>query len=170
MALLGEVDFLETETFPGPRVGYLTGAENPETPASKLIYCIVNRGRCNGLEIPRIIHDVDVLACFKMGHDVWSREHCIASLQRLWKDFPDARRFFLGDAVRILINQGQFSKNAVTERELMCFALGCEFGHALIGTFLPAMEFWKGAFAEGRVAFYSATSHRDTTVVSHLWA
>jgi hypothetical protein len=78
------------------------------------MYCIENRGRCNELGIPRIIHDADILTCIKMGDDFWSREHCIASLQGLWKEFPDARRLFLGDAVRILLNQGQFSKNAAT--------------------------------------------------------
>jgi phenylpyruvate C(3)-methyltransferase len=92
---------------------------------------------------------VDLLTCFLMGHDFWPRENCIASLRRLRAAFPNVRRFFLGDTVRILLDQSSGSKHAVTERDVPCFTLGFEFGHALMDAFIPTMEDWENVFAEG---------------------
>lgn len=93
--------------------------------------------------------DVDLLTCFLMGHDFWPRENCIVSLQRLRTAFPKARRFFLGDTVRILLSQTADSKYAVMEDNVPSFTLGFEFGHALMNTYIPTMEDWEGIFDEG---------------------
>ena len=91
---------------------------------------------------------VDLLTCFMMGHDFWPRDNCVATLQRLRKAFPKARRFFLGDATRILVD-GTRSKHAVSDDNIPCFTLGFEFGHAMMGVYLPTMEEWDGVFVEG---------------------
>ena len=91
---------------------------------------------------------VDLLTCFMMGHDFWPRENCVATLQRLRKAFPKVRRFFLGDATRILVD-GAHSKYAVSDDNIPTFTLGFEFGHAMMGVYLPTMEEWEGVFVEG---------------------
>ncbi|KAI9793814.1 MAG: hypothetical protein M1835_006972 [Candelina submexicana] len=91
---------------------------------------------------------VDLLTCFMMGHDFWPREKCVATLQRLRKAFPKARRFLLGDATRILLDSAR-SKHAITEDNVPVFTLGFEFGHAMMGVYLPTIEEWEGVFAEG---------------------
>ena len=90
----------------------------------------------------------DLLTCFMMGHDFWPRDNCVATLQRLRKAFPKARRFLLGDATRILLDSAH-SKHAVTEDSVPVFTLGFEFGHAMMGVYLPTMEEWEGVFVEG---------------------
>jgi hypothetical protein len=92
--------------------------------------------------------DVDLVTCFLMGHDFWPREHCIASLKRLREAFPKARRFLMGDATRALLNTAG-SAHAVKVSDVPTFTLGFEFGHAMMGVFLPTMEDWEGVFAEG---------------------
>jgi phenylpyruvate C(3)-methyltransferase len=57
---------------------------------------------------------VDLLTCFMMGHDFRPRDNCVATLQRLRKAFPKARRFLLGDTTRILLDSAR-SKHSVTE-------------------------------------------------------
>ena len=91
---------------------------------------------------------VDLLTCFMMGHDFWPRDNCVATLQRLRKAFPKARRFLLGDATRILLDNAG-SKYTVTEDNVPIFTLGFEFGHAMMGVHLPTMEEWEGVFEEG---------------------
>ena len=91
---------------------------------------------------------VDLLTCFMMGHDFWPREKCIATLQRLHKAFPNARRFLLGDTTRILLDNPR-SKHAVTEDNMPIFTLGFEVGHAMMGVCLPTIEEWEGVFGEG---------------------
>ena len=91
---------------------------------------------------------VDLLTCFMMGHDFWPRENCVATLQQLRKVFPKVRRFLLGDATRILLDTAR-SKHAVSEDNVPIFSLGFEFGHAMMGVYLPTMEEWDGVFAEG---------------------
>lgn len=93
---------------------------------------------------------VDLLTCFMMGHDFWPRDDCVATLRRLRTAFPKARRFLLGDATRILLdNDAGGSKYAVTEDDVPVFTLGFEFGHAMMDVYLPTMEEWEGVFEEG---------------------
>ncbi|KAL5379001.1 hypothetical protein PMIN04_007726 [Paraphaeosphaeria minitans] len=92
--------------------------------------------------------EVDLLTCFLMGHDFWPRENCVASLKRLREAFPKARRFLMGDATRVLLNTAG-SSYAVKVTNVPTFTLGFEFGHAMMGVYLPTMEDWEGVFAEG---------------------
>ena len=92
--------------------------------------------------------NVDLLTCFMMGHDFWPRDNCIATLQRLRIAFPQTRRFLLGDATRILLDSAG-SKHAVTDDNVPIFTLGFEFGHAMMGVYLPTLEEWEGVFVEG---------------------
>lgn len=91
---------------------------------------------------------VDLLTCFMMGHDFWPRDNCVATLQRLKKAFPKARRFLLGDTTRALMNNSR-SKYAVSADNVPIFTLGFEFGHAMMGVYLPTIEEWEGVFIEG---------------------
>jgi phenylpyruvate C(3)-methyltransferase len=94
--------------------------------------------------------NVDLLTCFMMGHDFWPRQNCVDSLQRLRKAFPRARRFLLGDATRILLNRDKDpSVHAVNEDGVPIFTLAFEFGHAMMGVYIPTIEEWHGVFAEG---------------------
>jgi cyclopropane fatty-acyl-phospholipid synthase-like methyltransferase len=94
--------------------------------------------------------NVDFLTCFMMGHDFWPRENCVATLQRLRTAFPKARRFLLGDATRILLNTDKSrSKHAISSSNVPIFTLGFEFGHALMGVYIPTIEEWEGVFKEG---------------------
>lgn len=106
-------------------------------------------------------YQVDLLTCFMMGHDFWPRDNCVATLKRLRKAFPNVRRFFLGDSMRILLD-GAGSKHAVSDDDIPVFTLGFEFGHALMGVYLPTMEDWEGVFVEGgwrRVESHLIESH-----------
>ena len=92
--------------------------------------------------------NVNLLTCFMMGHDFWPRENCVGTLQRLRKAFPKVNRFLLGDTTRVLLdNDG--SKHSVTEANVPIFTLGFEFGHAMMGVYLPTLQDWEGVFTEG---------------------
>lgn len=82
---------------------------------------------------------VDLLTCFMIGHDFWPRDNCVATLQRFRKAFPEARRFLLGDATRILLDNAG-SKYAVTKDNVPVFTLGLEFSHAMMDVYSPTME------------------------------
>lgn len=92
--------------------------------------------------------NVDLVTCFLMGHDFWPRDNCVATLQQISRAFPRARRFFLGDTTRILLDDPT-GRHAVTEHNVPIFTLGFEFGHALMGASLPTIDDWEGVFAEG---------------------
>ncbi|RHZ64942.1 uncharacterized protein CDV56_108612 [Aspergillus thermomutatus] len=65
------------------------------------------------------------LTCFMMGLDFWPRDMCVITLQRFRQDSPKARRFFLGDTTRIMLDNAH-SKYAATESNLPLFTLGFE--------------------------------------------
>ncbi|KAF5497446.1 Phenylpyruvate C(3)-methyltransferase [Colletotrichum siamense] len=92
--------------------------------------------------------EVDLLTSFLMGHDFWPRETCVSSLQMLRRSFPNIKRFFLCDTVRISIGDPE-SRHAVADDALPIFTLGFEFGHALMGVKLPTVEDWEGVFQDG---------------------
>ena len=94
---------------------------------------------------------VDLLTSFLMGHDFWPRGNCIATLRKLRKSFPKVRRFLLGDETRgLLYSAGSKPPTTqVTEDNVPIFPLGLEFGHVLMGVYIPTMEEWYGVFAEG---------------------
>ncbi|KAJ2974764.1 hypothetical protein NQ176_g5883 [Zarea fungicola] len=89
---------------------------------------------------------VDLITSFMMGHDFWPLENCVATLQRLREAFPNARRFFLGDATRFVMHGGD-PKYGITEANVPVFNLGFEFIHALMGVTIPSMDDWDKAFA-----------------------
>lgn len=82
---------------------------------------------------------IELLTCFMMGHDMWPREDCIATLRRLRELFPSARRFLLGDTVRT---------TGIPDTEVPIFTLGFEVGHALMGVYLPTLDEWHEVFAD----------------------
>ncbi|GCD42225.1 phenylpyruvate C(3)-methyltransferase [Streptomyces paromomycinus] len=84
--------------------------------------------------------DVDLLTCFMMGHDFWPRENAVKTLRDIRAAFPNVRRFLLGDATRTV---------GIPDRELPVFTLGFEFGHDMMGVYLPTMDEWDGVFEEG---------------------
>ncbi|GAA3671964.1 hypothetical protein GCM10022224_040160 [Nonomuraea antimicrobica] len=83
--------------------------------------------------------EVELLTCFMMGHDFWPKERCVPLLRGLREAFPNVRRFVLGDATRTV---------GVPDDRLPVFTLGFEFGHDLMGVYLPTVEEWESAFAE----------------------
>lgn len=87
-------------------------------------------------EDPRF-EDVDLLTCFMMGHDLWPREDCVASLRKLRAAFPGVRRFLLGDTART---------DGVADRDKRIFTLGFETAHDLMGVFLPTLSDWESVF------------------------
>ena len=72
----------------------------------------------------------------------------MATLQRLRQAFPKVRRSLLGDTTRILLD-GARSKHDISDDNIPVFTLGFEFGHAMMGVYLPTMEEWEGVFVEG---------------------
>jgi len=93
---------------------------------------------------------VDLLTCFMMGHDFWPRENCIATLRKLRKVFPKVRRFILGDGTRGLMHKDGSKPPVaqVTEDNVPMFTLGLDFGHVLMGVYMPTKQEWYGVFAE----------------------
>ncbi len=83
--------------------------------------------------------EVELLTCFMMGHDFWPMERCVPLLRGLRETFPKVRRFLLGDATRTV---------GVPDDRLPVFTLGFEFGHDLMGVYLPTVAEWESAFAE----------------------
>lgn len=92
--------------------------------------------------------EVELLPSFLMGHDFWPRENCVSSLQMLRRSFPNIKRFFLCDTVRISIGDPE-SRHALADDALPIFTLGFEFGHALMGVKMPTVEDWEGVFQDG---------------------
>ncbi|MEU4770410.1 class I SAM-dependent methyltransferase, partial [Actinosynnema sp. NPDC023794] len=97
--------------------------------------------------------EVDLLTCFMMGHDLWPREECVATLRRLRELFPRARTLLLGDATRTVDDP---------DRPPPVFTLGFEVAHDLMGVFIPTAAEWESVFHEAgwRVA------HRDVIDVA----
>jgi len=97
-------------------------------------------GDTTALEPSPEFAEVDLLTSFLMGHDMWPREECVASLRRLREAFPNVRRLLLGDTARTV---------GIPERRLPVFTLGFELAHDLMGAYLPTLDEWAGVFAEG---------------------
>jgi phenylpyruvate C(3)-methyltransferase len=84
--------------------------------------------------------EVELLTCFMAGHDLWPREQCVRTLQRFRELFPGARRFLIGDATRSV---------GIPDEQLPVFMLGFEVAHDMMGAFIPTVEDWESAFADG---------------------
>ena len=94
---------------------------------------------------------VDLLTCFLMGHDFWPRENCITSLRTLRRVFPNLHRFYLCDTTRGVLPStgGGDPALSVEEGHVPIFSLGFEFGHALMGAYIPTIKEWHEVFEEG---------------------
>lgn len=94
---------------------------------------------------------VDLLTCFLMGHDFWPRENCVASLRTLRQVFPNIHRFYLCDTTRGILpsTHGGAPAGPVEEGHVPIFSLGFEFGHALMGAYIPTIKEWHEVFTEG---------------------
>ncbi|MGI5328655.1 SAM-dependent methyltransferase [Actinomadura nitritigenes] len=100
---------------------------------------------------------VDLITCFMMGHDLWPRARCTASLRRLREVFPAATRLLLGDAT---------STRAVPDTALPVFTLGFEVGHDLMGAYIPTVDEWESVFADG--GWRLLRTHRIDAVVGEV--
>lgn len=84
-------------------------------------------------------HDVAVVFCFFMGHDLWPREKCQASMRRIRSTFPNVKRFLLCDTYR---------SELPPDSGLPTFTLGFEFLHAVMGQYVPTLAEWRSLFPE----------------------
>ncbi|MFD3549781.1 methyltransferase domain-containing protein [Streptomyces sp. NPDC058655] len=82
---------------------------------------------------------VDFVCCFMMGHDLWPREECLASLKRIGEAFPAATDLIICDTYR--------SDLPPTEPHPV-FTLGFETAHAVMGQMIPSLDEWTGVLAE----------------------
>jgi SAM-dependent methyltransferase len=99
----------------------------------------------------RAFNDVDLVTCFLMGHDLWPRDACIESLQRLKNAFPNVRNLVLCDTYR---------SNSFPTPEPTLFTPGFEMAHAAMGVELPTLDDWMGVFEDGG---WKCTERRDIT-------
>jgi phenylpyruvate C(3)-methyltransferase len=84
--------------------------------------------------------EVDLLTCFMMGHDFWPRDDCVQLLRQLRDQFPNVRRFLLGDTARTV---------GLPAEQPPVFTLGFEVAHDLMGVYLPTLDEWDGAIEDG---------------------
>jgi hypothetical protein len=83
--------------------------------------------------------EVEVMFSFFMGHDLWPREACLLSLNRLRTLFPNARRFLLCDTYR---------SGVIGNGDVPIFTLGFELTHAVMDHYVPSKQEWLDLFAE----------------------
>jgi len=81
--------------------------------------------------------DIEFVSCFMMGHDLWPRAECIASLEAIGEAFPAATDLIMCDTYR--------SDLAPTERHPV-FTLAFETAHAVMGQALPSLAEWADVF------------------------
>ncbi len=109
-------------------------------------------GDVEELEAQAEFSDVEVLFCFFMGHDLWPREKCLASLRRFRAVFPRARRFLLCDTYR---------SELPPSPDTPIFTLGFELTHAVMGQYIPSVSEWIDVFAE---AGWDCVERRDVGI------
>ncbi|MEV5685909.1 MULTISPECIES: SAM-dependent methyltransferase [unclassified Streptomyces] len=82
---------------------------------------------------------VDFVCTFMMGHDLWPRAECLASLKLIGEAFPRATDLIICDTYR--------SDLPSTERHPV-FTLGFETAHAVMGQMIPSLDEWTDVLAE----------------------
>jgi SAM-dependent methyltransferase len=82
---------------------------------------------------------VDFVCSFMMGHDLWPREECLASLKLIGEAFPAATDLIICDTYR--------SDLPPTSRHPV-FTLGFETAHAVMGQEIPSLPEWMDVLAE----------------------
>lgn len=105
--------------------------------------------------------EVDFVCSFMMGHDLWPREACLASLKAIEAAFPSARDLILCDTYR--------SDLDATEPHPV-FTLGFETAHAVMGKTIPSMAEWTDMFAEAgwEMVFVKEFEMPPYTALMHL--
>lgn len=82
---------------------------------------------------------VDLVFSFFMGHDLWPRDACLETLNRVRDVFPDAGRFLLCDTYR---------SDSLASGDVPVFTLGFELTHAVMDQYLPSLEEWLDLFED----------------------
>lgn len=95
---------------------------------------------------------IELLVSVFMGHDLWPRKNCIATLERLKTVFPAARRFLLCDTHRSC---------RPLAPDTQIFTMGFEISHAIMNQSIPSVDEWIGVFGE---AGWRCSGIRDTKI------
>jgi phenylpyruvate C(3)-methyltransferase len=77
--------------------------------------------------------DVEFVSMFMMGHDLWPRPDCLASLKMLGDAFPAATDLVICDTYRSELAPGEPHP---------VFTLGFETAHAVMGQEIPTLAEW----------------------------
>ncbi|MFD9353187.1 class I SAM-dependent methyltransferase [Streptomyces sp. NPDC060031] len=99
----------------------------------------VFHGDATRMEYQPEFSQVDFVCSFMMGHDLWPREECLASLKMIGEAFPAATDLIICDTYR--------SDLAATEPHPI-FTLGFETAHAVMGQAIPSLDEWNDVLAE----------------------
>lgn len=83
--------------------------------------------------------DVDAIASFFLAHDLWPRQSCLDSLERVRERMPKARHFLLCDTYR---------SPERLQSEAPIFTMAFEFTHDLMGHHVPTLDEWLDLFEE----------------------
>lgn len=97
------------------------------------------RGDATQMEPRPEFDEVDFVCSFMMGHDLWPREDCLASLKLINDAFPAATDLIICDTYR--------SDLPPTQRHPV-FTLGFETAHAVMGQTIPSLDEWLEVLAE----------------------
>jgi SAM-dependent methyltransferase len=121
----------------------------------------VVRGDAANMAFQPEFAEVDFVCSFMMGHDLWPRAACLASLKAIESAFPSARDFILCDTYR--------SDLDATE-SYPIFTLGFETAHAVMGQTIPSMAEWLDVFAEAgwEMSFVQEFELPPYTALMHL--
>ncbi|MFB7462285.1 class I SAM-dependent methyltransferase [Streptomyces sp. NPDC056224] len=99
----------------------------------------VVHGDATRMEYRPEFSQVDFVCCFMMGHDLWPREECLASLKLIGEAFPSATDLIICDTYR--------SDLPPTEPHPV-FTLGFETAHAVMGQMIPSLGEWNEVLSE----------------------
>lgn len=82
---------------------------------------------------------VDFVCSFMMGHDLWPRDACLASLKLIGEAFPAATDLIICDTYR---------SDLPPACRHPIFTLGFESVHAIMGQEIPSLEEWMDVLSE----------------------
>jgi SAM-dependent methyltransferase len=83
--------------------------------------------------------EIDAIQSFFLGHELWPREACLATLAHVRRRMPCARNFLLCDTYR---------SPRPTPGRAPIFTLGFELTHAVMGQHVPTAQEWIALFEE----------------------
>jgi phenylpyruvate C(3)-methyltransferase len=99
----------------------------------------VRLGDAFNLDPDPVLEEVDLVWSFFMGHDLWPRERCVASLERLRKSCPSVKTFLMCDTYRA---------DVASMSDMPIFSMGFELTHAVMGQYIPSPAEWEGVFED----------------------